>query len=442
MISTFPPEIGNIRLVVPPADWRVALFLVLGAMVSTVFFALAPALQATRVELVRAIRGEVVRDARPGRARNALLALQVTGSVLLLICAAIFLRSSWAAAAIDPGIRTAGIVTVGVLNEQRRGAILEVLKSEPQVASVAASLPGVLGGRPALADGASGKSTVTYQFVSPEYFGILGIDLVRGRGFTETERSADAAVAVVSEGVARQLWPGHRRHRTGRAARARPRPERAEDPEPAGDRRRAAGLAQPGRRRRRTGRGWLPAGRLQDGGRGRLRANQHRGRRDDPHDADAWECGACASGTRRSAGGHRSQHGRGRNVAGHGKHRDVSACHSVLADAGAWRAGAAADVVGAVQRALLSRRAAHQGDRRADGAGRDPRQRRRARAATVGPSRRHRAARRWRLHRPRSAACCWRRPRPSRSGRPCVSSIRSPTPPACSALSRPVRVRR
>ena len=194
----------------PPADWRVALFLVAGAMVSTLFFALAPALQATRVELVRAIRGEVVRDARPGRARNALVALQVTGSVLLLICAAVFLRSSWAAATIDPGIRTAGIVNVRVLNEQRRGAILDAVKSEPSVASVAASRAGWAGwaGCPAFAEGASGKSTVTYQFVSPEYFGVLGIDLVRGRGFTQTERSASAAVAVVSESVARQLWPG------------------------------------------------------------------------------------------------------------------------------------------------------------------------------------------------------------------------------------------
>jgi hypothetical protein len=88
--STWAPAIGDIRLAVPPADWRVALFLVGGAMVSTMFFALAPALQATRVELVRAMRGEVVRDARPGRARNALSRCQVTASVLLLICSAIF----------------------------------------------------------------------------------------------------------------------------------------------------------------------------------------------------------------------------------------------------------------------------------------------------------------------------------------------------------------
>ena len=66
--TTWAPAIGDIRLAVPPADWRVALFLVAGAMVSTVFFALVPALQATRLELVRAMRGEVVRDGRPGRA--------------------------------------------------------------------------------------------------------------------------------------------------------------------------------------------------------------------------------------------------------------------------------------------------------------------------------------------------------------------------------------
>ena len=206
--STFPPDFGNVRLAVPPADWRVALFLIAGAMASTLFFALAPALRATRLELVRAMRGEVVRDARPGPARNALVALQVTGSVLLLICAAVFLRSAWAAATVDPGIRTADIVNLNVLNEQRRGAILEVVRREPSVSAIGASWPGGLGGRAAFADGPTGRSAVAYKFVSPEYFSILGINLVRGRGFTEAERSASAAAAVVSESVARQLWPG------------------------------------------------------------------------------------------------------------------------------------------------------------------------------------------------------------------------------------------
>jgi predicted permease len=206
--STWASAFGDVRAAVPPADWRVALFLFAGAVVSTLFFALAPALQATRVELVRAIRGEVVRDSRPRRARNVLVALQVTGSVLLLTCSALFLRSTWAAASVDPGIRTADTVIVGILNEKMRRTMLDIVRNEPSVASVAASWPGGLGGRAALAESATGKATVTHQFVSPEYFSVLGIDLVRGRGFAQTEWSASAAVAVVSERVARQLWPG------------------------------------------------------------------------------------------------------------------------------------------------------------------------------------------------------------------------------------------
>jgi hypothetical protein len=65
-----------------------------------------------------------------------------------------------------------------------------------------------VGGFPAFAEGASGRSTATFQFVSPEYFGVLGIDIVRGRGFTDAERGANDTVAIVSESAARELWPG------------------------------------------------------------------------------------------------------------------------------------------------------------------------------------------------------------------------------------------
>ena len=133
---------------------------------------------------------------------------------------AVFLRSTWAAASVDPGIRIAGTVIPGIVDEQMRPAMLDVVRREPSVALVAASWPGGLSGRPALADGATGKSTVTYQLVSPESFGVLGIDIVRGRGFARTERSASAAVAVVSERVGRQLWPG--REAVGQVLRLEP----------------------------------------------------------------------------------------------------------------------------------------------------------------------------------------------------------------------------
>ena len=211
VITSFPPDIGNLRIEVPAADWRVALFLVGGALVATVLFALAPSLRSTRIDLARAIHGHVLGSARPGRARNALIALQVTGSALLLISAAIFLRGAWSAAAVDPGVRTADTVSVAVLNEQRRMDILETLRTESSVTAVTAAWPGFmggLGGAPAYGEGASGRSVVRYQYVSPEFFGVLDIDVVRGRGFTNGERNPNEAVAVVSETVARELWPG------------------------------------------------------------------------------------------------------------------------------------------------------------------------------------------------------------------------------------------
>jgi predicted lysophospholipase L1 biosynthesis ABC-type transport system permease subunit len=60
VMTSMLPNLGDIRLWVPFADWRVVLFLVGGAVISTALFGLAPALQATRVAPVRIIRGEVM----------------------------------------------------------------------------------------------------------------------------------------------------------------------------------------------------------------------------------------------------------------------------------------------------------------------------------------------------------------------------------------------
>ena len=65
-MSTMPPDIGDVRLLVPEGDWRVGVFLAVAAVMASVMFGLAPALQATRIELVRTMRGEFTRDARQG----------------------------------------------------------------------------------------------------------------------------------------------------------------------------------------------------------------------------------------------------------------------------------------------------------------------------------------------------------------------------------------
>ena len=205
VMTSMPPDIGDIRLLVPEPDWRVVLFLIGGAVVSTALFGLAPSLQATHVEPAKIIRGEMMGNARPGRARNVLIGLQVSASALLLICAAVFLRSAFAAATFDPGMRTSDTVVVQIVNEPSRSAIVQAVTAEPSVAAVAASWPDAP--RAALAEASGAKATVAYELVSPEFFTVLDIRVVRGRAFTPAERTPNHSVAVVSETTARTLWP-------------------------------------------------------------------------------------------------------------------------------------------------------------------------------------------------------------------------------------------
>ncbi len=209
VLNSMAPDLGDIRLSVPDADWRVLLFLLLGAVVATAFFALVPALQATRVEPVRTIRGEVMSDAKPERARNILIGLQVAASALLLICSAVFLRSAFASATVDPGMRVADTVMVEMINEPMRQTMVQAVMAESSVAIVGASWPEALGAtRAGSAEVDGRKSTVSYKFASPEYFSVLEIPIVRGRGFSAAESAGHLPVALLSETTARELWPG------------------------------------------------------------------------------------------------------------------------------------------------------------------------------------------------------------------------------------------
>ena len=201
-----PADLGDINISVPAADWRVASFLVIAAIASTAFFALIPALQATRIDPVRTLRGELVKEARPGRARNALIGVQVFASTLLLICAAIFLRSGIASAQYDPGFRTADTIMVEFANEPRRAALRQAITTESTIAAYAAARPSMLDSRDGFAGIGAARTPITYKCVSGAYFDVMGIPIVRGRTFTAAERD-EHLVAIVSESTARALWP-------------------------------------------------------------------------------------------------------------------------------------------------------------------------------------------------------------------------------------------
>ena len=357
VMSAMPPDIGDIRLLVPTADWRVLLFLIVGAGAATIAFALAPALQATTVEPIRTIRGEVVSETRPRRARDVLIALQVSASALLLISAGVFLRSAMSSAAFDSGIRTSDTVAIEVSDEPRRKAIVQAVTAEPSVSAIAAwwldPVP-----RSASGPGTDASEKIAYTFVSPEFFSVLEIPVIRGRTFTSVERSPESAdrrrlgdhgTGVVAGCGSR--WSGtHSRsnHRCWcRCATTR--------------------VAHAHCRGRRSGRCRVPCHPLQQGG--GLRAGEYRDGLDLARRPRAWRSRDGPAGAPRPLGRDRSEPGpRDRDHAHAGPHgHDLSAAGLLAHDRSRWT-GAGPHAVRALQRAVLRRRAANERDRRPDGA--------------------------------------------------------------------------
>jgi hypothetical protein len=143
----------------------------------------------------------------------------VIGSVLLL-------RSLTQLLAVNPGFNTRHVLTMRTALADRRFATtagaarvadngLARLTALPGVASAAISLAGV---PLALGGGAFAVSVVGRQMdrqyverwdaISPQYFDVFQIRLVRGRLFTDRDTRAGRSVAMINEAMARQLWPG------------------------------------------------------------------------------------------------------------------------------------------------------------------------------------------------------------------------------------------
>lgn len=98
-------------------DYRVLAFTLLVSVGAGIAFGLAPALQASRLDIVTALKTEDAlarAGSRRSRLRAAFVAAQVTLSVVLLVCAGLFIRSLWSAHAIDPGFRVERALTVPV----------------------------------------------------------------------------------------------------------------------------------------------------------------------------------------------------------------------------------------------------------------------------------------------------------------------------------------
>ena len=213
--ATLPPAISGLVRVAPlDLDRRVFLFALMVASGATLLFALAPALRATRLSLTHALRGQPSATTRAATLRNALVASQVAVSLVLLVGAVTLARNGISVGATNLGFQTSGIVSVNQRGQEgsfiQRAA--EALASDTRVASIVVTSRNPLFGEfpriPARAAEASGIVATSYMFVSPEYFPMLRIPIVRGRGFRPDEARSEARVGIISAAGATALWPG------------------------------------------------------------------------------------------------------------------------------------------------------------------------------------------------------------------------------------------
>jgi predicted permease len=208
------------------ADWR-ALAAACGyAVLAGLVLSVGPAIFAPRDNVASTLRsGSRVGSAtqHTPRVRAALLIAQAALSVMLLIGAGLFVRSLANVRAVRLGWDPEPVLVVvpnyrglvldsGAADATRR-ALLDAAHAIPGVRSVARinSLPFATNYRRLFIAGIDSVERLgrfNYQATTPEYFDVAGTGIVRGRGFTSTDRGEAGRVAVVSQSMARVLWPG------------------------------------------------------------------------------------------------------------------------------------------------------------------------------------------------------------------------------------------
>ncbi|HYN06696.1 MAG TPA: ABC transporter permease [Vicinamibacterales bacterium] len=219
-----------------PVNARVLMASAAFALATGLLVGLLPALRSTRTAGTDALRtGPREGGGRRSALRTALTIVQAALSVLLLIGAGLFVRSLWNVRALDLGIDPDRVMVIGAARSslaripdgpereaeraRRRTFYLDTLdrvRALPGVeaAAVAVGLP--FGDRfsvelrvpapdavPRLKGGGPGVSAV-----SAGYFETVGTRLLRGRAFTAEDRAGTEPVAIVSDLMAKTVWPG------------------------------------------------------------------------------------------------------------------------------------------------------------------------------------------------------------------------------------------
>jgi predicted permease len=227
--SSIPPMPYPINLDVSP-DLSVLKWMLGVSLLTGVIFGLAPALFASRPDLVAVLKGAVSNQAKRGirylNIRGFLVVAQVAISIVVLICAGLFLRSLNKALKADPGFKTDNLVTMrldlGALgydaNTGRRfySELLKRVETQPGVRAASLTAFMLLGDSnsvisPVIKEGdpdplPNQGISIERSTVAPKFFETMKIKLVMGRDFTERDNSDAPQVAIVNQEFARRFY--------------------------------------------------------------------------------------------------------------------------------------------------------------------------------------------------------------------------------------------
>jgi predicted permease len=226
-------------------SWSLLLFTLMASVVSGVLFGLAPSLQAGRLDLNHALKQEgraLTGSGERARTRRGLVITEFALSLVLMIAAGLLLRSFWDLVNVQLGFSPQSVVTVRTrlpspndpnidkyaTASQEAPFIRELIRRYAMLSGVeevaigdTASIPldESLRDLKLISEGQflltvegrdvpSDHSTVVERSsVSPNYFHLLGIPLLRGRLFNELDNDNTPQVAVVNQAMAQTYWP-------------------------------------------------------------------------------------------------------------------------------------------------------------------------------------------------------------------------------------------
>ncbi|HEV2206340.1 MAG TPA: ADOP family duplicated permease, partial [Candidatus Acidoferrales bacterium] len=204
-------------------DWRVLVFAIAVTFGTAVVFGLAPSLAATKPDLNESLKeGGISTTAEPGRRRlrNTLVVSEVALALVLLTGAGLLIRTFVQLANVNLGFNPSHAVRMNISLPPYRYTtpiqqalfyrnVLDRVEHIPGVTSAGIlSNTGVFFLPQGMAPPAPGQEpSADFDYITPGYFRAMGISLVAGREFSQSDSSTAPAVAIISQSVAKSYWP-------------------------------------------------------------------------------------------------------------------------------------------------------------------------------------------------------------------------------------------